>query len=401
MKKVYSVYQINKYIKSIVSEDVILSSVFIEGEVSNFKEHTSGHLYFTLKDDNSQLNCVMFKGAASYLIFMPKNGMKVIVYGSVSLYEKTGNLQVYIEMMEPSGKGALFLAFEQLKNKLEAEGLFSDKYKKPIPNNPKCIAIITSKTGAAVRDIINVSRRRNNTIELVVVDTLVQGESSSNAIANNILLVNEWGKADIIIVGRGGGSMEDLWAFNTEIVARSIFNSKIPVISAVGHETDFTISDFVADLRAATPSSAAELATPELIKSKEIIKTLQTRMHNEMKTRINTNNLKLNNLKKNRIFKSFLNNIYNNQIYLQEKQKQLLKEMTRILKDNKTILKNKMDILESTSPLKILKRGFSVAYKKEKIINSINNINIEDNITIRLLDGTIKAKVTELDLKRW
>lgn len=397
MKKVFSVYQINKYIKSIVSEDVILSSVFIEGEISNFKEHTSGHLYFTLKDDNSQLNCVMFKGSADYLIFMPKNGMKVIVYGNVSLYEKTGNLQVYAEMMEPSGKGALFLAFEQLKNKLEKQGLFSDKHKKLIPKNPKCIAIVTSKTGAAVRDIINVSKRRNNKIELVVVDTLVQGENAPNSIANSISLVNEWGKADIIIVGRGGGSIEDLWAFNTEIVANSIFKSKIPIISSVGHETDFTISDFVSDLRAATPSVAAELATPELIKSKEIIESLQIKIYNEMKKKINLNKLKLEALQKNRAFKSVLNNIYDNQIYLQEKQKQLLKEMNHILKDSKIILKNKMEILESTSPMKILERGFSLTYKKEKIIKSINNINVEDNITIRLLDGTIKAKVIEIE----
>ena len=259
---VYTVSQINGYIKRLIDSDVFLSGLHIEGEISNFKLHSSGHLYFSLKDKTGSIDCVMFRSAAQYLEFMPKNGDAVLVGGRVSLYEKTGKYQVYVDYMQPAGLGALHAEFEKLKQKLAAEGLFDEKFKKPIPEYPKTVALVTSPTGAAVRDMIDVSRRRNPSIKLVIVPVLVQGENAAADIAKGIELVNEWGGADTIIVGRGGGSMEDLWAFNEEIVARAIFKSEIPVISAVGHEVDFTIADFAADFRAPTPSAAAELAIP-------------------------------------------------------------------------------------------------------------------------------------------
>ena len=261
--KVYSVSQINNYIKRLFENDVFLQDIYIEAEISNFKAHSSGHLYMTLKDSGAAVNAVMFRSYAEKLKFMPEDGMKVLINGYISLYEKTGQYQFYVLSMEPAGKGALYIAYEQLKERLERSGVFDQKYKKDIPSYPKCVAVITSPTGAAVRDIIQVSGRRNPNVKIVVVPVLVQGDDAAPSIANAIESVNKWGQADTIIVGRGGGSIEDLWAFNEEMVARAIFESKIPIISAVGHETDFTIADFIADMRAPTPSAAAEIAIPE------------------------------------------------------------------------------------------------------------------------------------------
>ena len=244
--KVYSVSQINNYIKRLFENDVFLQDIYIEAEISNFKAHSSGHLYMTLKDSGAAVNAVMFRSYAEKLKFMPEDGMKVLINGYISLYEKTGQYQFYVLSMEPAGKGALYIAYEQLKERLEHSGVFDQKYKKDIPSYPKCVAVITSPTGAAVRDIIQVSGRRNPNVKIVVVPVLVQGDDAAPNIANAIESVNKWGQADTIIVGRGGGSIEDLWAFNEEMVARAIFESKIPIISAVGHETDFTIADFIA-----------------------------------------------------------------------------------------------------------------------------------------------------------
>ena len=250
--KIFTVGQINRYIRNLLENDFILSSLLVKGEISNFKAHSSGHLYFTLKDASGALSCVMFRQDAAGLPFEPENGMQVVVYGHVSLYEKTGQYQLYAEFLEPLGIGTLQVAFEQLKEKLAAEGLFDGDFKREIPKNPSCIAVITSPTGAAVRDIMQIVKRRDPNVKVAIFPTLVQGEQAAVDIVHSLKLVNEWGKADVIILGRGGGSMEDLWCFNDENVARAVFASEIPVISAVGHETDFTITDFVADMRAYT-----------------------------------------------------------------------------------------------------------------------------------------------------
>lgn len=263
-KKVFSVSDINTHVKNILEDDYVLRNAYIKGEISNFKHHSSGHLYFTLKDANGAVSAVMFRASASTLSFVPKEGMMVIVRASVSIYVKTGQYQVYVYEMEVSGRGTLHEAFEKLKEKLSKEGLFDEEYKKPIPTFPRSIGVITSGTGAAIRDILNIVRRRNPGIQVYVYPVLVQGDGAAPDIVSAIEAMNDHGKCDVLIVGRGGGSIEDLWAFNEETVARAIFSSNIPIISAVGHETDFTISDFVSSLRAPTPSAAAELATPNV-----------------------------------------------------------------------------------------------------------------------------------------
>lgn len=262
--KIYSVSRVNGYIRTMLENDFVLSSIWVAGEISNFKRHSSGHMYFSLKDSDSVIRCVMFRGDADILPFMPENGMSVIVCGYVTVYEKSGEYQIVVQLMKPDGVGALTIAFEQLKQKLADEGLFDSDYKREINRRPSNIAVVTSPTGAAVRDIIKIIRARNSSVSITVIPVLVQGEMAAESVAEGIRLANRLKKADTIIVGRGGGSIEDLWAFNDERVARAIFASEIPVISAVGHETDFTIADFVADLRASTPSNAAELAVNDI-----------------------------------------------------------------------------------------------------------------------------------------
>jgi len=284
--RVYAVSQIVGYMKGLLERDVLLNGFFMEGELSNCKRHSSGHFYFTIKDDSAAIAAVMFRGDAQALAFRPEDGMKVIAYGRVSVYEKTGQTQLYAELLEPMGKGGLFAAFEQLKAKLAAEGLFDPARKRPLPAKPRCIAVVTSPTGAAVHDIITVIRRRSASVSVIIAPAVVQGASAGADIVRAIAEVNRWGKADVLIVGRGGGSAEDLWAFNEEAVARAIVKSKIPVVSAVGHETDFTIADFAADLRAATPSAAAELVTPDEAAVLRRLKDAYGLLHMAMENRL-------------------------------------------------------------------------------------------------------------------
>ena len=281
--RVFSVTQINRYIRELIEKDFILQSLWIKGEISNYKRHSSGHLYFTLKDEESAINCIMFRGNAQMLPFEPENGMEAVVCGYISIYEKTGQYQFYGELIQPVGIGALTAAYDRLKNKLEKEGLFDGDFKREICSKPETVAVITSPTGAAVRDIINIAKRRNKSVRIVVAPVLVQGENAAASIVNALKAVNNWGGADTIILGRGGGSIEDLWAFNEESVARAIFASDIPVISAVGHETDFTISDFVADLRAPTPSAAAELAVNDVEGDLAVLNSVRQRLNFAMK----------------------------------------------------------------------------------------------------------------------
>lgn len=390
---ILSVHQINQYIKALLENDMILNDIFVEAEISNFKHHSSGHMYFTLKDDYAAINCVIFKSYADSLVFKPKNGMKVLVYGRVSLYEKTGQYQLYGEFMEPSGKGALYLAFEQLRDKLKNEGLFDLSLKKEIPPFPTRVAIVTSSTGAAVRDIIQVAKRRNPSVELVVYPVSVQGEKAVGEIVRALKNLNQWGKADTIILGRGGGSIEDLWAFNEEAVARAIFKSKIPIISAVGHETDTTISDFVADFRAPTPSAAAELAVPSLSLLRDNLSLSMNRLSSAMAAVLSAKQSSLEYLKNNRVLRHPLDRIYDKQIYLEQLLKTLNKEMTQKLAQHRMLLQNKISIMESISPLAILKRGYSLVYdEKGAILTSATNISENQLLKIKLHDGEIKVK---------
>ncbi len=392
---IYTVAQINNYLKRLLENDILLRNIYIEAEISNFKAHGSGHYYMTLKDSDAAISGVMFKSYTQNIKFKPENGMKVLAGGYISIYEKTGQYQLYINSLEPAGKGALYLAYEQLKARLEKSGVFDDKYKKPIPKFPKCVAVITSPTGAAIRDIINISGRRNSNVEIVVVPVLVQGENAAEDVSKAIDMVNRWNKADTIIVGRGGGSIEDLWAFNEEIVARAIFNSKIPVISAVGHETDFTIADFISDLRAPTPSAAAELAIPENQTVSSSVLDIRNRLDKRINAIISEYRYKYNIITNSYAFKNFGDKIFNNQIYIEDLFNRLEKSINNTIDTNRLRLQNLCDNLENKSPLNILKKGYSLVYTNDKIVKSVNDVNYNDNIEIALSDGKINAKVIE------
>lgn len=395
--KVYSVSQINNYIKRLFENDVFLQDIYIEAEISNFKAHSSGHLYMTLKDSGAAVNAVMFRSYAEKLKFMPEDGMKVLINGYISLYEKTGQYQFYVLSMEPAGKGALYIAYEQLKERLEHSGVFDQKYKKDIPSYPKCVAVITSPTGAAVRDIIQVSGRRNPNVKIVVVPVLVQGDDAAPSIANAIESVNKWGQADTIIVGRGGGSIEDLWAFNEEMVARAIFESKIPIISAVGHETDFTIADFIADMRAPTPSAAAEIAIPENEGMSLAVINNYKGLNYLMDIILSSRKNNLQTLSTKHCFTGFADNIYDNEIYVSQLQNRLISKIQNKIEFANQTLKHKIDNLENISPLKILQKGYSLTYNdKQKLIRSTESVNIGDKINVVLNDGNITATVEEV-----
>lgn len=394
--KVFSVGQINRYIKNLMENDFILSSLLVKGEISNFKAHSGGHLYFSLKDTAGAISCVMFKQDAFRLPFVPENGMSVILYGHVSLYEKTGQYQLYAEMMEPVGIGSLQIAFEQLKRKLEEEGLFDQDFKREIPSHIETIAVITSPTGAAVRDIIQIVKRRDPRVRISVFPTLVQGEKAADDIVQALKLANEWKKADVIILGRGGGSIEDLWAFNEEKVARAIFASEIPVISAVGHETDFTIADFVSDLRAPTPSAAAELATQPLMQKNERVEQLETRLWRNVNAILEDSRRRLLYVKERPVLKRPLERIRNTQLLLED----IELDMAKAIDQKLLRFSEKVSVAEArlyaSSPLTVMKRGYIMAAKIDgKAITSVNQVEINEVIDLRLQDGHAKAKVLE------
>ncbi len=393
--KVFTVSQINGYIKSLMEDDILLNGFFIEAEISNFKNHSSGHFYFTLKDERATVNCIMFRSHTLSLKFLPENGMKVIAYGSVSVYEKTGQYQIYVELLEPSGKGALYTAYEQLKQKLEAEGLFALAHKKEIQPFPSCIAVVTSKTGAVIRDIIHVTKRRNPNVKIVLVPVAVQGEDAPREIIRAINMINEWGKADVMIVGRGGGSIEELWAFNDEGVARAVFDSRIPVISAVGHETDYTIIDFVADLRAPTPSAAAELAVSDMVETKEKLYVHIKRVQHLLDTKLAKATTKLSHNMNRAPIRKPLEAVYAHKATLLAKQHILYHNLSNQIQKNRMIVANKIDSLEKVSPLNILKRGYSLVYNKNnQLVTSKDDVHANESITIMLKTGTIDAVVT-------
>ena len=396
--KILSVSQVNMYIKALLDEIPQVKNVYICGEISNFKHYyNSGHMYFTLKDDKSQLKAVMFKNDNYRLKFTPENGMKVICFGQVGVYERDGVYQLYCRDMQPDGVGALTIAFEQLKVQLAEEGLFDEEHKKAIPKFPQKIGVATSKMGAAVEDIKNVISRRYPLCEIIIVPTIVQGESAAQDIADSIRFIDENLGVDTIIVGRGGGSLEDLWAFNTEIVARAVYACKTPIISAVGHETDFTISDVVSDMRAPTPSAAAELAVPD-------IKSLIFQLNNFSVSIEKSLDFKIsqceNSIKRYKDFFSksnvdlFYANIRDKMAQYNEKLKD---SITRIIENQTNTLSKNAEMLDNLSPLKILSRGYSVV-KNEKydIVTDSENINVGDNVEIILSNGAFKATVNEV-----
>lgn len=394
--KVFSVGQINRYIKNLMESDFILRSLLVKGEISNFKAHSGGHLYFSLKDAQGAISCVMFKQDAYGLPFVPQDGMSVILYGYVSLYEKTGQYQLYAEMIEPVGIGSLQIGFDQLKKKLEEEGLFDRDFKRDLPTTIESIAVITSPTGAAVRDVIQVAKRRDPRVKISIFPALVQGDRAADDIVQAIRLVNEWAKADVIILGRGGGSMEDLWAFNEEKVARAIFASEIPVISAVGHETDFTIADFVSDLRAPTPSAAAELATNLLTQKSEQISGLELRLSRTVSVILADAQRRLAYIKERPILKRPLERIHNTQLFLENIDADMSKTIERKLVDFGRRIAMSEARLYASSPLSVMKRGYGLATNEEgETIVSVKQIEKNEILLLRLQDGQLKAKVLE------
>jgi exodeoxyribonuclease VII large subunit len=369
-RTVFSVTQVNRYVKKTMEADALLAGLFVEGELSNFNAHSSGHLYFTLKDAGAAISGVMFKGSASDLTFSPKNGMKVIAFGRLSLYEKTGQYQIYVEYLEPAGIGVLQLAFSQLKEKLDAEGLFANSRKRAIARFAKCVAVITSPTGAAVQDILRIIRERNRAVKIIIAPAIVQGENAAADIVRALREVNEHGEADTIILGRGGGSIEDLWAFNEEIVARAVVASKIPVISAVGHETDYTITDFAADLRAPTPTAAAQTAVFDQAQILEYVNDLVQDLSHGIIESIRSRNEKV-----------------------QANAARLSRVLTERLAREWQNLAHMEELLEKVSPYTIFKRGYALVQSEKGMITGVKEVSSGQNIEITWADGKADAVI--------
>ena len=388
-----SVTQLNKYIKDKIANDEYLNNVLIKGEISNFKNHYTGHMYFTLKDENCLIKCIMFKSYAQKLMFEPKDGMKVFVFGTVSVFERDGVYQIYVKAMEEDGVGDLYTKYQKLKQELEEKGLFSQEHKKKIPMFPKVIGVLTSQTGSVIRDIINVSTRRNPNVYIRLLPVPVQGEGAAEKISAGIEYMNKNKLADVLILARGGGSLEDLWPFNEEIVAYSIYESEIPVISAVGHETDFSISDFVADLRAPTPSAAAELAVPDVYEVKQKINTYQNRLRMALSKKLEIMKLRYDKCMSSFVFKEPTRRIQENYIKLDTYVKQLENIIGTIKEKNKNKYIELVAKLDTLSPLKTLLRGYSIVEKDGKVVKSVAELKAEDNVTIKLNDGEKQARI--------
>lgn len=437
--KYYSITALNRAIKNMFDNKPELNRVYIKGEISNYKHHTRGHLYFTLKDENSRIAAVMFASAASKLMFEPENGMKVLVCGRVTVYEATGGYQIYVEQMDLDGIGNLYLEYEKLKSKLQAEGLFALEHKRPIPKYPRKIGIITASTGAAIRDILSTIKRRYPICQTILFPALVQGVGAKESIVEQIIRAQDF-DLDVLICGRGGGSIEDLWAFNEECVARAIYDSKIPIISAVGHEIDFTIADFVADLRAPTPTGAAEMAVPNLVDVNNLINQYKIRVNESINNLLNLNMKKLEHLKESYVLRNplalyevkeqkldsyidVLNKYITNKLnesriklnhvkdsfvlknplslYMikQEKLNNYVEQLQKIVinyldngKYRYNLLVNKLELL---NPLNILNNGYSLVTMNGKIVKSSKDLKEKDTIEIRLYEGKVKAVVSE------
>ena len=416
--KYISVTALTRYIKFKIDNDTHLQEVYLKGEISNFKAHTRGHFYFTIKDETSRINAIMFSYNASKLKFMPEDGMKILVKGKISVFESTGNYQIYVEEMLEDGVGNLHIAFEQLKKKLGDEGLFDPKYKKQIPKIPMKVGIVTASTGAAVKDILSTIKRRFPICKTILFPCLVQGELAKDDIVKKLDIADNYG-LDVIILGRGGGSIEDLWPFNEEVVARKVFSCKTPIISGVGHQIDFTICDFVSDVRAETPTGAAERAVPKLSDILLEINNYEARYTNSIRRILDNNKLRLKKLTDSYILKNPLSlyeikeqkldniidklNTNMNAIIYTNKSKLEIIENSIIFKDPSILYSDKLkktnhliEKLEILNPLNALKRGYSVTKKDNRCITSIKDIKNDDNINIMIKDGEIKAKVMEV-----
>ncbi len=441
MKNNYiTVTQLTRYIKFQIDNDRNLSNVYLKGEISNFKAHSKGHFYFTIKDENSRINAIMFASSTKNVKFTPIDGMKVLVRGRISVFEASGAYQIYVEEMSEDGLGNLYLAFEQLKEKLSKEGLFDEKYKKKVPKVPNRVGVITAPTGAAIKDILSTIKRRFPLCEVILFPSLVQGENAKEDIVKNIKIADTY-DLDTIILGRGGGSIEDLWAFNEEIVARAVFEAKTPIISAVGHEIDFTICDFVADLRAETPTGAAERAVPNLVDVINFINQLNIRMNQSINNLLVSYNLKLKKLTDSYALKNpmniyeikeqrldlnieKLNNYIKNTVLLNKQKISNLNSklfllspinlcqmnldnvnnnidrlnifMNNYLSKKEIAVANLISKIELLNPLNSLKRGYAIIKVNDKSISSIKKVKINDNINIKLSDGTLLANVKEV-----
>lgn len=419
--KYITISDLNRYIKAKFDIDSNLNNVYLKGEISNFKHHTRGHFYFTLKDENSRLSAVMFNFNASKVGFEPEDGMKVLVSGRISVYEATGSYQIYVNTMEMDGIGNLYLEFEKLKKKLASEGLFNPEHKKPIPKYPKTIGIITAPTGAAIRDILSTIKRRYPIAKTILFPALVQGEGAKESVTKQLKKAQEY-DLDVIICGRGGGSIEDLWCFNEEMVARAIYESKIPVISAVGHEIDFTIADFVADLRAPTPTGAAEMAVPNITDLNNLFNQLKIRATKAIQNKIDGTENRLKTLTSKQILKNplsiyeikeqRLDNLLDRlQLFIANKLKEdnlryhkiidnkLLKEPTKILENKEYQFNILLKTVTILNPMKLLDSGYSIVKNKNEVITSVKLVNVDDVINIALKDGTIDAKVVSKETK--
>lgn len=390
--------EVNSYIKRILTNDPILYNLRVKGEISNFKVHSSGNVYLSLKDEKSKLNCIIFKSNYDKSLNLD-NGVKIIASGYISVYERDGAYQLYINEVEIEGMGNLYIEFNKLKEKLKKEGLFDTKYKKEIPKMPRSIGVITSPTGAVIRDIINVTKRRFPKVDIKLYPVNVQGDKSASDICEGIEFFNRMENVDTIIVGRGGGSLEELWSFNEEIVAREIFKSKIPIISAVGHETDFTICDFVSDMRAPTPSAAAEIATPDLSEIYYKLNTIKNRMNRSLNNQVILDNEKLNNTfdKINNYMKNYI--VRDKVIQLDQIYDKINLRLEQKLETSKEKLSKKAALLHNLSPLATISRGYSIVEKNGQVINSIEEVNITDDINITLKDGSLECNVNKINSK--
>ncbi|MGG7619942.1 exodeoxyribonuclease VII large subunit [Bacillus coreaensis] len=444
-KQYVTITALTKYIKRKFDADPHLQDMYVKGEISNFKQHSSGHMYFTLKDEKARILAVMFSSFNKSIKFRPENGMEVLVKGDITVYEQSGQYQMYIKEMQPDGIGDLYLAFEQLKEKLLKQGLFSKEHKKPLPKYPHTVGVITSPTGAAIRDILTTLKRRYPIANIMVIPALVQGEQGAASIVKAIEQANQLHEIDVLIVGRGGGSIEELWSFNEEIVARAIFSSRIPIISAVGHETDTTIADYVADLRAPTPTGAAELAVPHIDELIERVLTRQTRIIRKIKEKINVQAQRYDRLSKSYAFK-YPQRLYEQKLEQVDKSTELLQRAAQalFLNRNEEYIRTKRRLerhnlntllqtavqqqtktekalnrafanlllakkkehqrvnmaLDALSPLKIMDRGYSLVYDKENhLVKSTDQIQLNDNIKIKLVDGSITCEVLEIEGK--
>lgn len=395
--KVVSVSQITGYIKEKLEKDIHLNNIWIQGEISNFKHHSSGHMYFTLKDRTSSLRCIMFRSRAGFLGYSPREGMAVMARGNIAVYERDGQYQLYVEEMQQQGIGALYTAFINLKERLEKEGLFAQSRKRPLPGFPRKIGVITSPTGAAVRDIVTVISRRYPQVHIILIPVAVQGEEAPGQIVEGIRLANSIEGLEVIIVGRGGGSIEELWAFNTESVARSISTSKIPVVSAVGHETDYTIADFVADLRAPTPSAAAEIVVPDLIEIRKQISGLSQRLIRGIRSRVRTFSERADRCMDSKFLKRPKDDLYRKMQDIDYLTKRLNHSMAAIAGEKKNNLALQISRLNDLSPLATLGRGYTICLNEQgKVVNKTEQIIIDEHLEIVLQDGMVNCIVEKI-----